>query len=136
MAWQSMLVGDEYDSKLGCVRRTLPHTVMADYKQSEPPPPYSGVDQHGGGHHGGGHRGGEGMGYPQPQVVTVQPQVVTQPIIIMGTSCPACRAGVLQNEFTCCGICLGIFFFPIGLVCCFLMQERRCSNCRMTYGGA
>ncbi|KAG7175440.1 Brain protein I3-like 2, partial [Homarus americanus] len=53
----------------------------------------------------------------QQQVITTQPQ-----------------AGTLQKEFTCCGICIGVFFFPLGLLCCFLMQERRCSNCRMSFG--
>ncbi|KAK4318483.1 hypothetical protein Pmani_010503 [Petrolisthes manimaculis] len=87
---------------------------------------------------GGGGYGGTSCNYvaPPTTVITTQPQVVAaSPVVILGSTCPACRAGILQNEFTCCGVCLGIFFFPIGLICCFLMQERRCSNCRISYGG-
>ncbi|XP_066940748.1 membrane protein BRI3-like isoform X1 [Macrobrachium rosenbergii] len=67
-------------------------------------------------------------------VVVTQPQVVTQSVLILppGT-CPNCRAGVLQSEFSFCGICMAILFFPIGILCCALMMERRCSNCRMSF---
>ncbi|XP_042888498.1 brain protein I3-like [Penaeus japonicus] len=69
------------------------------------------------------------------QVVTTQPVITTAPVVVVaGATCPACRAGILRNEFTCCGIFLAICFFPIGMLCCFLMMERRCSNCGLTFG--
>ncbi|KAK8738213.1 hypothetical protein OTU49_004107, partial [Cherax quadricarinatus] len=111
----------------GCVQRVIPATTMTDNKHSGPPPPYSSID-------GVSPTVVEGVSYGMPQVITSQTQVLTTPVVIIGNTCPTCRAGILQNEFTCCGICLGIFFFPIGLICCFLMQERRCSNCRMSFG--
>ena len=59
---------------------------------------------------------------PQPQVV-VQP---AQPsVVVMGAgNCPSCRVGVLSDDYSCCGIFLAIFFFPIGILCCLAMKER------------
>ncbi|KAK8738208.1 hypothetical protein OTU49_004106, partial [Cherax quadricarinatus] len=65
-------------------------------------------------------------------VVTTQP-LPSSVVLVTGANCPACRAGFLRSEFTCCGIFLAICFFPIGMLCCFLMMERRCSNCRLTF---
>jgi len=47
-------------------------------------------------------------------------------------NCPSCRQGVLQSEMTCLGICCAIFFFPIGLLCLFLIQDQRCPLCGFT----
>jgi hypothetical protein len=44
-------------------------------------------------------------------------------------NCPVCRTGNLIEEYSCCGICCAIFFFPLGLICCLLMKNRRCSHC-------
>nr|XP_027211940.1 brain protein I3-like [Penaeus vannamei] len=71
----------------------------------------------------------------QQHVITAQPVVTAAPVVVIaGATCPACRAGILRNEFTCCGIFLAICFFPIGMLCCFLMMERRCSNCGLAFG--
>ncbi|KAF2349585.1 Brain protein I3 [Trinorchestia longiramus] len=74
---------------------------------------------------------------PGSSVHVMQPTTTTTayvvPAGIVGT-CPACRVGILTSEFTCCGIFLGICLFPIGMICCFMMMERRCSNCRMSFG--
>ncbi|KAJ3114694.1 hypothetical protein HDU96_001788 [Phlyctochytrium bullatum] len=56
-----------------------------------------------------------------------------QPQVVMAVN-PAemCAAGgihAITDEFTCCGITLAILFFPIGLVCCFLMKEKKCQKC-------
>jgi hypothetical protein len=72
--------------------------------------------------------------YPQQQGQQQQTIVVTTAAQPVGTgNCPVCRNGYLTEDFTCCGICLGIFFFPIGLICCLLMRERRCSHCGATF---
>uniref|UniRef100_H2XVF9 Membrane protein BRI3 n=1 Tax=Ciona intestinalis TaxID=7719 RepID=H2XVF9_CIOIN len=69
------------------------------------------------------------MGYvPQQQGVAQAPVVVVQ-----AGGCPNCRAGVMVDDYTCCGICLAIFFFPIGILCCLAMKQRRCSNCGKTF---
>jgi hypothetical protein len=68
---------------------------------------------------------------PQPQRQQQQQQqtiVVTTQAVATG-NCPVCRVGFMTDDFTCCGICLAIFFFPLGLICCLLMRERRCTSC-------
>ncbi|XP_045607201.2 membrane protein BRI3 [Procambarus clarkii] len=69
---------------------------------------------------------------PHSSVVTTQPMMA--PVILMaGGNCPACRAGILRNDFTCCGIWIAVLFFPLGILCCFLMMERRCTHCGLTF---
>lgn len=63
----------------------------------------------------------------QPQAAQ-QTIVITQGPVATG-NCPVCRAGNITEDFTCCGICLAIFCFPIGLICCLLMKDRRCTRC-------
>ncbi|XP_050708426.1 brain protein I3-like [Eriocheir sinensis] len=73
---------------------------------------------------------------PQATVTTTTvvsaPPPPTQVVLVQSTwSCPACKQmGFVHEEFTMCGICLAICFFPLGLICCFMMRRRRCSNCR------
>ncbi|XP_054286478.1 brain protein I3-like [Macrosteles quadrilineatus] len=61
--------------------------------------------------------------------------VITQPndIIIVG-GCPACRVGVLEDDYTCLGICCAIFFFPLGILCCLALKDKRCTNCNAYFG--
>lgn len=65
----------------------------------------------------------------QPSYGTV-PVVVNRAadVIVVG-GCPACRVGVLSEDFTLAGLCCAFWFFPIGILCCLAMRERRCSNC-------
>ena len=56
----------------------------------------------------------------------------TQVIIVGG--CPACRVGVLEDDYTCCGILCAILCFPLGILCCLAMKQRKCSNCGAIYG--
>ncbi|XP_060560295.1 membrane protein BRI3-like isoform X2 [Ruditapes philippinarum] len=74
-------------------------------------------------------------GYGQP----VQPVghssnvvVVTQPSAGMTAragSCRHCGIGYPNTSFTVFGIILAILFFPMGVICCLLLTEKRCSHC-------
>ncbi|XP_033630464.1 brain protein I3-like [Asterias rubens] len=76
-------------------------------------------------------------GYPPPQqqgaphVVVHQQQPATQ-VVVVG-NCPTCHAGVITDSYTACGIILAICLFPIGIICCLMMKERRCTNCNATF---
>ncbi|ETW05846.1 hypothetical protein, variant [Aphanomyces invadans] len=67
-------------------------------------------------------------------VVQAQPQVLASGefIVVPGqvlTATGHCAHAVQTNEFTCPGVLLGILFFPIGILCCLLLTERRCVHC-------
>lgn len=49
-------------------------------------------------------------------------------IIVVG-GCPACRIGMLEDDFTCLGVCCAIFLFPVGILCCLALKNKRCTNC-------
>uniref|UniRef100_H3D324 Membrane protein BRI3 n=1 Tax=Tetraodon nigroviridis TaxID=99883 RepID=H3D324_TETNG len=82
-------------------------------------------------------------GYPPAQVAPAGPQAqqpypsayaIIQPSVVVVGGCPACRVGVLEDDFTCLGILCAIFFFPLGLLFCFALRQRRCPNCGATFG--
>jgi len=110
----------------------------------EKPPPYSphaeGSSQtaSGLGHLPPGYQPYEGPSAPihggyAPTYGTTTITVHPQEIIIVG-ACPACRVGVLEDDFTCLGIFCAIFFFPLGILCCLALKNRRCSNCGAYFG--
>lgn len=55
-------------------------------------------------------------------------QIIIKEVIAIN-ACPVCRIGMLESEFTCCGICCAIFLFPLGILCCLCMQDKVCQNC-------
>jgi len=62
-----------------------------------------------------------------------QPTVVShiqhpQTIVVVG-GCPACRVGVLEDDYTCFGVFCAVFFFPLGLLFCLALKQRHCPNC-------
>ncbi|XP_058807665.1 membrane protein BRI3 [Phymastichus coffea] len=70
---------------------------------------------------------------PNSYGATHSTTVIVPEIILVG-GCPACRVGVLEDDYTCLGIFCAIFFFPLGILCCLLLKNRRCSNCGAYFG--
>ncbi|XP_052264964.1 brain protein I3-like isoform X3 [Dreissena polymorpha] len=44
-------------------------------------------------------------------------------------NCPYCLHGFTKTDFTAIGIVIAILFFPLGVICCMFMTERRCTSC-------
>lgn len=81
----------------------------------------------------GGYQALPQVPYSQQPGSTVIIQPDYQQVVYVG-GCPACRVGVLEDDFTCLGICCAILFFPIGILCCLAMRQRRCTNCGAVFG--
>ncbi|XP_029432842.1 brain protein I3 isoform X1 [Rhinatrema bivittatum] len=97
----------------------------------QPPPPYA-------------YPGASGYPAPPPQgplqpsfpstyTIIQQPVTTTTSVVVVG-GCPACRVGVLEDSFTCLGVCCAIVFFPIGILLCCALKQRLCPNCGATFG--
>uniref|UniRef100_A0A8C1XM91 Membrane protein BRI3 n=1 Tax=Cyprinus carpio TaxID=7962 RepID=A0A8C1XM91_CYPCA len=95
--------------------------------QPQAPPPYQGFPA-------------ATSGFPAaPVAVAAQPAytstyTIVQPSVVVVGGCPACRVGVLEDDFTCLGIMCAIFFFPLGILFCLALRQRRCPNCGATFG--
>lgn len=68
------------------------------------------------------------VGSSSPGTYGTNVNIQTSEIIFVG-GCPICRVGVLETEFSCAGVLCAILFFPLGVLCCLAMREKRCSNC-------
>ncbi|KAJ3660321.1 hypothetical protein Zmor_004773 [Zophobas morio] len=110
----------------------------------EPPPPYSATAPY------------PGVHQPPPQQYNYHPPpppfqqyppcppsygataqttiIVPETEVIIVGACPACRIGVLEDDFTCLGLLCAILFFPAGILCCLLLKEKRCGNCGARFG--
>ncbi|XP_078042901.1 membrane protein BRI3 [Augochlora pura] len=60
---------------------------------------------------------------------STQSTAVIVPDIIVVGECPACRVGIMEDDYSCLGLLCAICFFPIGIICCLMLKTRRCSNC-------
>ncbi|XP_007891752.1 brain protein I3 [Callorhinchus milii] len=69
--------------------------------------------------------------FPNTYIITQQPTPAS--VVVVG-GCPACRVGVLEDDFTCLGVLCAILFFPIGILFCLALRQRRCPNCGATFG--
>ncbi|XP_053132767.1 brain protein I3 [Hemicordylus capensis] len=71
--------------------------------------------------------------YPNTTYTIIQQPASTTSVVVVG-GCPACRVGVLEDTFTCLGVLCAIVFFPIGILFCLALRQRRCPNCGATFG--
>jgi hypothetical protein len=108
------------------------------------PPPYPGGPSQPGPYPGyvstgmpqqGAYPGYVSTGMPQQgaypgYVSTGAPHDMGNVVIVSGGGpCPHCHIGYPRDDYNVCGICLAIFFFPIGILCCLAIKDRTCSNC-------
>uniref|UniRef100_A0A8C3L5C7 Membrane protein BRI3 n=1 Tax=Chrysolophus pictus TaxID=9089 RepID=A0A8C3L5C7_CHRPC len=70
--------------------------------------------------------------YSSTYTIIQQPAATTSVVVVGG--CPACRVGVLEDTFTCLGVLCAIVFFPIGILFCLALRQRRCPNCGAAFG--
>ncbi|XP_053393456.1 brain protein I3-like [Mercenaria mercenaria] len=108
-------------------------------KPEGPPPSYqqSGYPPQTGYPPQAGYAPQQGYAPPPPQGYTQQSSnvvVVTQPqqVVAVG-SCRVCGVGHVSENFTGLGIILAICFFPLGVLCCFLLMEKRCDRCGASF---
>ncbi|XP_012216504.1 membrane protein BRI3 [Linepithema humile] len=69
-----------------------------------------------------------------PSYGSTHSTAIIVPEIILVGGCPACRVGVMEDDYTCLGLLCAILFFPFGILCCMLLKTRRCSNCGAYFG--
>ncbi|XP_050079087.1 brain protein I3 [Anopheles maculipalpis] len=61
-----------------------------------------------------------------------RPEIINQQIIVVN-GCPVCRIGMLEDDYSCLGIFCAIFFFPLGILACLALRNRRCTNCGVQF---
>lgn len=66
---------------------------------------------------------------PPPQTVIVG---IPSDIRLVG-GCSVCRIGVLEDNYPACAICCAIFFFPLGVLFCLALRNKRCSHCGVEF---
>nr|XP_008122408.1 PREDICTED: brain protein I3 isoform X2 [Anolis carolinensis] len=71
--------------------------------------------------------------FPNTTYTIIQQPLPTTSVVVVG-GCPACRVGVLEDTFTCLGVLCAIAFFPVGILFCLALRQRRCPNCGATFG--
>ncbi|KAG7208278.1 hypothetical protein KM043_014521 [Ampulex compressa] len=69
-----------------------------------------------------------------PSYGSTQSTTIIVPDIIMVGGCPACRVGIIEDDYSCLGLLCAVFCFPLGLICCMLLKTKRCSNCGAYFG--
>ncbi|XP_053665477.1 brain protein I3 [Anopheles marshallii] len=61
-----------------------------------------------------------------------RPEIINHQIIVVN-GCPVCRIGMLEDDYSCLGIFCAIFFFPLGILACLALRNRRCTNCGVQF---
>ncbi|XP_056392445.1 brain protein I3 [Hyla sarda] len=104
---------------------TIPGAPQSAAQSVYQPPPYPYPT-------GSGYMAPPQATFPSTYTIIQQPAATTSVVVVGG--CPACRVGVLEDSFTCLGILCAIVFFPIGILFCLALRQRRCPNCGATFG--
>jgi len=100
----------------------------------DPPPAYSVTDPHKNPNgQGAGHSHVNMMHHNYGATITDQPVTVPVTQVILIGGCPACRVGILEDSYSLLGIICAILFFPLGILCCLALKDKRCSNCGASF---
>lgn len=75
---------------------------------------------------------GGGVAVPPTTAHVTHHTIIVDDLRVVG-GCPACRIGVLEENYPCCALCCAIVFFPAGILCCLCMRNRRCSHCHTEF---
>jgi hypothetical protein len=77
-------------------------------------------------------QGSNSSGAPQSAPVPLHPGsaviITSSPQFVSGL-CVDQQGHYFNEEFTGCGVCLAIAFFPLGIACCWALRENRCKKC-------
>jgi len=103
---------------------------MPQYAPSGPPPPsYQGPSQ-------GYMQQPQYQQYPPQQAQyaayppqPVSPYIATTAVTFIPAQHACANGHVINESFTVCGWLWLIFCFPVGLLCCLTMKDRRCMRC-------
>ncbi|KAJ9088116.1 hypothetical protein DSO57_1026247 [Entomophthora muscae] len=95
---------------------------MANKNNLSSPPPYPGT---------GLNAGPSSSQANRPAMVLPNYGYATPAVVYVQTSGNCSRGGdhVFTTEFTLGGLLCALFFFPLGIVCCLCLTERRCVKC-------
>ncbi|XP_043209733.1 uncharacterized protein LOC122374812 [Amphibalanus amphitrite] len=106
-------------NKVGSMSDSRPASVIPSIALNVPPPP----DRTGGENGAKGPPARRTMGSPE------EPEEAYYRLPPKDVRCPVCRVGALRTRFTACGVFLAVVLFPLGLIPCFLLREKRCNHC-------
>ncbi|CAG0883531.1 unnamed protein product [Cyprideis torosa] len=59
----------------------------------------------------------------------VQLHGTDEKIVVAVPNCPHCKAGTMQKTPTTCGWLFAVLCFPVGILCCLCLRERKCTKC-------
>ncbi|KXN72597.1 hypothetical protein CONCODRAFT_77688, partial [Conidiobolus coronatus NRRL 28638] len=69
------------------------------------------------------------MNAPQYGATSNQPQQYASVVYVNSGPCSRGGNHAFTTEFTLGGVLCALFFFPIGILCCLCLTERRCLKC-------
>lgn len=76
----------------------------------------------------------------QTRATSVQPreayiaQHTPRDHIDLATTCPSDgKSHDINNGWDPCGVLLGLVLFPVGIICCLLMRDKRCTKCGIQF---
>ncbi|XP_060096782.1 membrane protein BRI3-like [Heteronotia binoei] len=71
--------------------------------------------------------------YPNTTYTIIQQPTTTTSVVVVG-GCQHAESESWKTHFTCLGVFCAIAFFPIGILFCLALRQRRCPNCGATFG--